>query len=287
MRKRLYQIIETAGVGDRVSAAYDSAMLCLIVLSLVPLAFKTETPALALIDRACAVVFVLDYLLRLFTADYKFPGRGGAAFVLYPFTPMAIIDLLSVLPSFTIISRSFKVLRVLRMFRALRVLRVIKAARYSRSVRIILSVLQRSKDALGAVCTFAAAYVLISALVILNLEPDSFSSFFEAVYWATVSLTTMGYGDIYPVTTVGRVFTMISSVFGIAIIALPAGIITAGYMSALEAEKDGDKPCRAKHRRNTARTVNISASASRRLRASMRMSTAGRSRSCQKRSRCA
>jgi voltage-gated potassium channel len=147
------------------------------------------------------------------------------------------VDLLSVLPSFTLISRGFKVLRVLRMFRALRVLRVFKAARYSRSVRIILGVLHKSKDALLAVCTMAAAYVLVCALVILNVEPDSFDGFFEAVYWATVSLTTMGYGDIYPVTTLGRVFTMVSSVFGIALVALPAGIITAGYMDALQEEK--------------------------------------------------
>ena len=78
-----------------------------------------------------------------------------------------------------------------------------------------------------------AVYVPVSALVIYNIEPDSFATFFGAVYWATVSLTTMDYGDIYPVTTAGRVVTMISSVFGIAIVALPAGIITAGYMNTL------------------------------------------------------
>lgn len=240
MRKRIFEIIESARGGDRASSVYDGLMMVLIVVSLVPLAFKEETPALGMIDRACACVFVLDYALRLLTADYKLPGRGAAAFVLYPFTPMAVVDLLSVLPSFTLISRGFKVLRVLRMFRALRVLRVFKAARYSRSVRIILGVLRRSRDALLAVCTMALVYVLICALVILNVEPDSFDNFFEAVYWATVSLTTMGYGDIYPVTTVGRVFTMLSSVFGIAIIALPAGIITAGYMEALQEEKEAD-----------------------------------------------
>ena len=66
------------------------------------------------------------------------------------------------------------------------------------------------------------------------MEPESFNNFFEAIYWATVSLTTVGYGDIYPVTSVGRVITMISSVFGIAVVALPAGIITAGYMKELD-----------------------------------------------------
>ena len=65
------------------------------------------------------------------------------------------------------------------------------------------------------------------------MEPDSFNTFFDAIYWATVSLTTVGYGDIYPVTAIGRVVTMLSSFFGIAIIALPAGVITAGYMSEI------------------------------------------------------
>ncbi|MBR0375140.1 MAG: two pore domain potassium channel family protein, partial [Firmicutes bacterium] len=77
-------------------------------------------------------------------------------------------------------------------------------------------------------------YVLLSALVVFNVEPDTFDSFFDAIYWAVVSLTTVGYGDIYPVSTLGRIVTMISSVFGMAIIALPAGIITAGFMQELE-----------------------------------------------------
>ena len=74
-----------------------------------------------------------------------------------------------------------------------------------------------------------------------NVEGDSFETFFEAIYWATVSLTTVGYGDIYPVTTAGRIITMISSIFGIAIVALPAGIITAGYMDELSEEKKEEK----------------------------------------------
>ena len=69
-----------------------------------------------------------------------------------------------------------------------------------------------------------------------NVEPDSFNTFFDAVYWATVSLTTVGYGDIYPITDLGRIVAMISSFFGIAIVALPAGIVTAEYLGALKGE---------------------------------------------------
>lgn len=76
----------------------------------------------------------------------------------------------------------------------------------------------------------AVAYIFISAIVIYNVEPDSFNTFFDAFYWATISLTTVGYGDIYPVTPIGRCVTMISSLIGIAIIALPSSVITAGYL---------------------------------------------------------
>ena len=146
---------------------------------------------------------------------------------------MAIIDLISILPSITVLNSGFKLLRLMRMMRALRVFRVFKTFRYSKSVRIIANVFRRSKEPLIAVCTLAGAYILVSALVIFNVEPDSFDTFFDAIYWATVSLTTMGYGDIYPITTAGRIITMVSSIFGIAIVALPAGIITAGYMNEI------------------------------------------------------
>lgn len=102
---------------------------------------------------------------------------------------------------------------------------------------MIISVIKKQTVPLVAVGTLALAYILISALVVFNVEPDTFGNYFDAIYWATVSLTTMGYGDIYPVTTAGRIVTMLSSFVGIAIIALPAGIITAGYMDAVNEQK--------------------------------------------------
>ena len=120
------------------------------------------------------------------------------------------------------------------MARAMRVFRVFKALRYSKVFVILGNVVKNAKSSLIAVCALAGAYIVISALIIFNVEPDSFNTFFDAVYWATVSLTTVGYGDIYPVSTLGRIITMLSSIFGIAIVALPSGIITAGYMTELE-----------------------------------------------------
>ena len=131
-------------------------------------------------------------------------------------------------------------IRLLRLLRSLRVFRAFRALRYSKNFEIIASVIKRSKDSLIAVCVVTVFYIVISAMVVFNVEPDSFDNFFEAIYWATVSLTTVGYGDIYPVTTVGRIITMVSSVFGIAVVALPAGIITAGYIKELEERQRKD-----------------------------------------------
>lgn len=241
MRKRIFEIVEVSSGDDIFSRIYDVLMMIVIVVSLIPLAFKTDYFAFQIIDKICVAIFIIDYILRLATADFKYGKRSLVSFVRYPFSFMAIIDLVSILPSISAINSGFKVLRVMRMVRALRVFRVFKAARYSKSLRIIAEVFKKSKGPLSAVGTLAIVYVLASALIIINVEPESFESFFDAVYWATVSLTTMGYGDIYPVTTIGRFVTMLSSVFGIAIIALPSGIITAGYMSELEKDEENNK----------------------------------------------
>lgn len=239
-RKRLFEIIEKSEGDDRLSSAYDIFMIIVITASLVPLAFKEENNFFYILDKVCVGIFIIDYLLRWITADYKFGKRTILSFVRYPVSLMAIIDLVSILPSLSFISNGFKLLRVLRMIRAFRVLRVFKAMRYSKSFIIIGNVLRSSKQSLIAVGALALGYILVSALVVFNVEPDSFGSFFDAVYWATVSLTTVGYGDIYPVSTLGRIITMISSAFGIAIVALPAGIITAGYMNEINKDKEED-----------------------------------------------
>ena len=238
MRKRLYEIIEVANENDQVSMAYDILMMFAIVISIVPLAFKNTNILFHYIDLITAFLFIIDYILRLITADYKLGNKSIVSFIKYPFTPWAIIDLISILPALSILGSGFKLFRLFRAFRTFRFFRVFKVLRYSKSIVIILNVMKNSKDALLAVCTLAVGYIIISALIIFNVEGSSFETFFDAIYWATVSLTTVGYGDIYPITTAGRIITMISSVFGIAVVALPSGIITAGYMEALNDAKN-------------------------------------------------
>ncbi len=245
MREKIFKVIEASDGNDLWSSLYDYFTMCIIILSLVPLAFKESYKAFEIIDYVCVAIFIIDYLLRWLTADYKFGKKNALSFLRYPFCFMALIDLISILPSLTVLNASFKLLRLFRLIRAFRVFRVFKVFRYSKSIRIIADVLKNSKRALASVGTFALGYILVSALIIFNVEPESFDNFFEAVYWATVSLTTVGYGDIYPVSAAGQVVTMISSLFGIAIIALPSGIITAGYMNEIEAqhtETDSSEP---------------------------------------------
>lgn len=238
MRKRLFEIIESAGENDRVSAVYDWFMMIVIVASIVPLGFKNVSyRAFRVMDKVCVAIFILDYLLRWLTADYKFNRHTVWSFIRYPFSAMALIDLLCILPSFSFIGRGFRVLKLARLFRTLRVFRAFKFVRYSKSIRIILDVIKGSEKPLLTVFALAISYIVICALIIFNVEPETFGNFFEAVYWATVSLTTVGYGDIYPVSVAGRCITMLSAFVGVAIVALPAGIITAGYMDALQKSK--------------------------------------------------
>lgn len=233
MRKRVFEIIEASDGNDKLSSIYDWFMIVVIVASLIPLAYKTAYQSFAIIDQITVSVFVIDYILRLITADLKLK-KNALSFALYPITPMAIIDLVSILPSFIVINQGLKLLKIFRLLRAFKVFRTLKFIRYSNNIQTIINVLKKQKRVLISVAVLAAAYILVSALIVFNVEPESFKNFFDAIYWATVSLTTVGYGDIYPVSNIGRIVTMVSSVFGIAIIALPSGIITAGYLEEIK-----------------------------------------------------
>lgn len=229
MREKIFNLIEPNGAETKASKCYDFFMIFVILLSIIPLAFKDETELFIIIDKVTVVIFIIDYILRLVTADYKLK-RGNSSYLRYIFTPMAIVDLLSILPSILLFNKSLKLLKVLRLARSLKVLKVFKSFRYSKSITIIIRVFKREKEALFVVGGLAIGYILITALILFNVEPDTFRNFFNAVYWATISLTTVGYGDIFAISTIGKTITMISSFMGIAIVALPAGIITAGYM---------------------------------------------------------
>jgi voltage-gated potassium channel len=156
---------------------------------------------------------------------------------------MAIIDLLSILPGINVLNQTFKLFRLTRL---LRIVRVFKIFRHSKKISVFMNVLRKEKTVLMSVMVLALFYIFVTALIMFNTEPHinpttgqvTFSSFLDALYWATVTLTTVGYGDLCPVTEIGRVVSMLSSLFGVAIIALPSGVITASYLEELRNSKD-------------------------------------------------
>lgn len=235
-RKQIFEIVETESK-SAISKAYDWLMLFFIVISLVPLAFREQTDTLLWLDRVSVSVFILDYLLRWATADYKLSKRPKwQAFLLYPITPFAIVDLLSILPSFSLFSRAFKLLRITRLFK---ILRIFKFMRYSANLQILLKVLHKERHILFTVFLIAIAYIVVTALIMFNVEESAmFEDFFDALYWATTTLTTVGYGDIYPATDIGRIISMFSAILGVAVIALPSGVITASYLEELRENKN-------------------------------------------------
>ncbi|AVM53101.1 hypothetical protein C4H11_09290 [Bacteroides zoogleoformans] len=149
------------------------------------------------------------------------------------------------LPTINLIAPTFKLARLSRL---LRLLRVIKVIRYFEPLEVILSVIKRQKTILCTVLSLAVFYIFVTAMIMFNAEeeinPETgrylFDNFFDAFYWAACTLTTVGYGDLYPISDVGRVISIISSMVGIAIIALPSGIITAGYMDEIKERKKNE-----------------------------------------------
>lgn len=241
MRKRIYEIIEPAQKGDRASVVYDIMMLITITASILPLTFAKEYPIFRIIELVTVTIFIIDYVLRWITSDYRI-HKKELSYVLYPFTGWAIIDLLSILPGLSLIGRGFKIFRVTRL---VRILRIFKFFRYSNKFQVLGRVIRKEKGVLLSVMGIAIFYILLTALIMFNTEPHfnpmtgepTFRDFFDALYWATVTLTTVGYGDMVPVTDLGRFISMLSSLFGVAIIALPSGVITASYLEEIREEK--------------------------------------------------
>ncbi len=233
-KQRVYEVIEASSTGDASSRAYDILMGTAVIVGMIPLTLKQDNRYTVIIEAITGLIFLIDYCARVYTADYKMGYKSIYAYIAYIFTPLAIFDLLSILPILYIffpISSAFGLLKLFRIFR------VVKLIRYSKTMIVIANVLRKVKRQLFAVLILIAIYIFVSAMLIFQLEPNLFENFFDALYWATISITTIGYGDIYPTTDVGRFITMISALVGVAVIALPSGMITAAYMNEISRKK--------------------------------------------------
>lgn len=249
IRERIYEVIEKDQKQDLLSKLYDRYTLVLVCLSAIPLVFKLWTAEIVLLDRILNILFILDYILRWMTADFEPRLKNlprWKAFLLYPITPMAIVDLLSIMPVIMTLSILPELpftafVQVLRMMRVFRCARFLKTMRYAKSCVYLYLAFKRERKLLVMVLVLAILYVFISAAVMFSVEPNTFDTFFDALYWATATLTTVGYGDIHPMSEIGRGVSMVSSVFGIAVVAMPSGIITAGFMEEVNRARYQDE----------------------------------------------
>lgn len=245
-RKWISDLVEPGKPGV-LSQVYDSLMLVAIALGTVSLLFREYLPLFWYFDLISGIIYIVDYLLRWTTCDLRSEKPRWKAFLIYPFTPMAILDLLSILPTFDVVSSTYKLAKSARL---LKIFRFTKIIHYIGPLEIFVTVLKKQWKLLLAVALVAIFDILITAIIMFQSEQEIdlvtgeyiFQNFYDAFYWATITLTTVGYGDLYPVSDLGKTLSIISSLLGIGIIAMPSSIITAGYMQELNRrmKEDGE-----------------------------------------------
>jgi voltage-gated potassium channel len=243
-KRRAWELLESNVGETRLDRVVDGFIMALIVLNVCAVLVETVEEIslpLARYFRAFEIfsvaVFTAEYLLRLWscTADARYRGhlRGRLR---YAASPMALIDLLAILPFylefFTIDLRFVRSLRLFRLFRAF------KLARYSASMRTLGNVLRSKREEL-LVTLFVVVVMLVFASSAMyyaehDAQPDKFSSIPASMWWGVATLTTVGYGDVFPVTTAGKVLGAMIAVLGVGLFALPTGILASGFAEELQ-----------------------------------------------------
>jgi voltage-gated potassium channel len=252
IKQRIYEILESSNPDDLLSQLDDWGVTLLIIFDISTFILETSKSFkfnIFLIDSEVVVVicFTILYVLQLWscTTDvrYNHPLWGR---VRYALTPLALIDLLAILPFYLLII--FPHVRLVEATDLLRLLRLLKLIRYSEALRTILRVILAKADEL--IMTFVAVFILLifaSSVMFFaerEAQPEVFPSIPAAMWWGVVTLTTVGYGDVYPVTTIGKLFGAALAFIGIGLFALPAGIIASGFSAEVQRRKelDSNKP---------------------------------------------
>ena len=251
-RKRVFAIIQPADDHDTASAVFDWFIVILIAINVLLVILDTFSGfsdtvkrIFSMTETISVVIFTVEYLLRLFTADYLYPDLSSAkARFSYVFSFMAIVDLLAILPFY--LPYLFPIdLRVLRMVRLLRLLRLLKVNRYTSALSTVGNVIKRKTAQLLSSMFVVLILMIIASLLMYNIEneaqPDVFQNAFSGFWWAVATLTTVGYGDIYPVTILGKALGAVIALLGIGLVAVPTGIISAGFVENISREKENDE----------------------------------------------
>ncbi len=240
-RRRIFEIVEIGSTGDFYSRLYDLFYTLTILVNLTATILSTFDAIdakygtlLDTLDLITVVCFTVDFALRIYTADFRYPGKSIAkAANKYLFSFSGIIDVLSFLPFYLPIffpagAVAFRMLRVIRIFRLFRI------NGYYDSLNVITSVLSSKKKQLVSSVAIILVLMLASSLCMYSLEnaaqPDVFRNAFSGIWWAASTLLTVGYGDIYPITTAGRILGIIITFLGVGMVAIPTGIISAGFV---------------------------------------------------------
>lgn len=240
-RERLADIIDVRTGTDMVGHIFDFFYLFIIIVNLsVSIIITYENirmqyeTLLRGIERITVVIFCIDYLLRLWTAKYMYPEVSEAQAVKkYVFSFTGVVDLLSFLPYFLPVffpsgAVAFRMLRIMRVFRLFRI------NAYYDSFKLITEVISSKKQQLFSSVFTILILMLASSLCMYSLEheaqPEVFSNAFSGIWWAASTLLTVGYGDIYPITAIGKMFGIFITFLGVGMVAIPTGIISAGFV---------------------------------------------------------
>lgn len=256
IKRRIFSIIEPAENGDLISKLFDFFIIILIIINLFMVIADTFTlPAsirsvMSKIETVSVIIFTIEYALRVWTSDMiNTDMKPAKARIRYIFSFMAIIDILSILPFYVPFLLPID-LRVLRTLRVTRLLRLFKVNRYTSALSTIGSVFKRKASQLTASMFVVVLLMLIASVLMYNIEnaaqPETFHNAFDALWWAIATLTTVGYGDIFPITAAGRFLSGVIAILGIGLVAVPTGIISAGFMEAIgteESEHDDKRFC--------------------------------------------
>lgn len=253
IQERTWQVLEATKSRDKTGRYFNYFIFCLIALNVVAVIIGTVEDIQTVLggllyafEVFSVVVFSVEYLSRIWACvvdeRYSRPILGRLRFALQP---MSMIDLLAILPFFL----PFFVVdaRAIRMFRLIRIIRVAKIGRYQRSLKLFADVLYDKKEELVLCSTLLLMVLVFSSCVMyfceVDAQPDKFSSIPQTLWWSVSTLTTVGYGDIYPITNLGRLLGGLISILGIGMFALPTGILGAGLMEQVQKRKVSRKCC--------------------------------------------
>lgn len=250
LKRRIFETIEVSEDSTIAGKIFDVFLISLILLNIVLVigdTFNLPEHIRAVsrcLDVISVIIFTIEYLLRVWTADMLYPQYGKVKSRLkYIFSFMALIDLLAVLPFYIPLLMRID-LRVLRILRIIRLMRIFKVNRYTNALNTVGAVLKRKASQLVSSMFIVALLMVISSIIMYNVEnpaqPEVFKNAFSGLWWAVSTFTTVGYGDIYPITVCGKVISAVIALLGIGLVAVPTGIISAGFMEEMGHEKEED-----------------------------------------------